>query len=262
MKNWEKKELVRSLRSKGLSYREIICAAPFSICKSTISEWCKDIQLSVAQMERLDKLFHDGSYRGRLLGSKTTQLRRQQEVREIRGKAKLEYGVLSQSEFKVAGLMLYWAEGAKSRYVDITNSDPLLIKFMVNWLRLVCEVPEDKFRASLHLHSGQNEKKIKEYWSKLIGVPQKQFCKSYIKKEGSGYRKNLLYKGTIKIRVCDSNLLYKILGWIEGVTNNLGPLAQLAEQLPLKEKVGGSTPPWPNKLKSSAVVHQMRCFSH
>lgn len=61
----------------------------------------------------------------------------------------------------------------------------------------------------------------------------------------SWQKKNILYKGTIKIRVCDGNLLHKILGWIEGVTKNYGPLAQLAEQFPLKEKVGGSTPPWP-----------------
>lgn len=88
---------------------------------------------------------------------------------------------------------------------------------MVNWLRIICEVPEGKFRASLHLHSGQDEKQIKEYWSKITNIPQSQFNKSYIKKEGSGYRKNILYNGTIKVRVCDSNLLHRVLGWIEGI---------------------------------------------
>ena len=41
--------------------------------------------------------------------------------------------------------------------------------------------------------------------------------KSYIKKEGTGHRKNILYNGTIRVDICNSDLLYKILGWIDGV---------------------------------------------
>jgi len=220
MKNWEKKEVVHNLRHQGLSYKEIRQRIPFTISKSTISDWCKDIELTAEQKDRLDKLFKDGSYRGRLLGSKTTQARRTKEIEEIKEKARFEITSLTRDEFKLAGLMLYWAEGAKSRCIDITNSDPLLIKFMTNWLRIICRVPEERFRASLHLHSGQNEKQIKVYWSKITKIPICQFNKSYVKKEGSGYRKNRLYNGTIKIRVCDSNLLHRVLGWIEGVAKN------------------------------------------
>ncbi|MCX5697220.1 MAG: hypothetical protein NTU54_04555 [Candidatus Omnitrophica bacterium] len=220
MKNWEKKDFVVGLRRRGLSYREIKGEVPFTLSKSTISSWCKDIELTARQKNRLELIFKDGSYRGRLAGSKTTQIRRAKEVAGIREQAKSEISSLTENEFKLAGLMLYWAEGAKSRYVDITNSDPALIKFMTDWLRLICGVPEERFRACLHLHSGQNEKQIKAYWSKLTNIPIEQFSKSYIKQEGSGYRKNILYKGTIKIRVCDSNLLHKILGWIEGIKYN------------------------------------------
>ncbi|MBI3991290.1 MAG: hypothetical protein HY350_03980, partial [Candidatus Omnitrophica bacterium] len=74
MKYWEKKELIQNLRHKGLSYREIRQTIPFTISKSTISSWCKDIELTEEQKARLDKLFEDGSYAGRLLGSKTTQI--------------------------------------------------------------------------------------------------------------------------------------------------------------------------------------------
>jgi intein-encoded DNA endonuclease-like protein len=70
-KYWEIKESARGLRKKGLSYNEIRKEIP--VAKSTISQWCKDIELTSEQKDRLDKLFRDGSYRGRLLGSKTTQ---------------------------------------------------------------------------------------------------------------------------------------------------------------------------------------------
>jgi hypothetical protein len=42
-----------------------------------------------------------------------------------------------------------------------------------------------------------------------------QFQKSILKKEGTGHRKNILIYGTCKIRVCDCDLLHKILAEID-----------------------------------------------
>lgn len=244
MKNWERKELVQNLRHNGLSYKEIRQKISFSISKSTISTWCKDIELTEKQKERLDKLFKDGSYKGRLLGSKTTQVRRAEEIRKIKEKARLEITSLTNDEFKLAGLMLYWAEGNKKRSVGVTNSDPELIRFMMKWFRDICNVSDERFKIYLNIHSGQDDYQIKKFWSDVINLPVSQFGKSYVKREGTGHRKNILYNGTIKIQVCNKNLLYKILGWIEGVIKQ-GPLAQLVEHLPLKQRVAGPTPARP-----------------
>ena len=220
MKSWQKKELVRNLRNHGLSYREIGLKTPFIISKSTISDWCEDIELTAQQKNRLDRLFKDGSYRGRLAGSKVTQVRRAKEVADIREVAISEISPLTENEFKIAGLMLYWAEGNKKNKVGVCNSDPELIQFMMQWFRKVCLVPEEKFKIYLNIHSGQDESEIKRFWSSVIVLPISQFGKSYIKKEWSGYRKNILYKGTIKIEICNKNLLHRILGWIKGVFKN------------------------------------------
>lgn len=217
MKCWERRELVTDLRRQGLSYKEIKEKTPFIISKSTLSDWCKDIELTTKQKNRLNKLFKDGNYRGRLLGSKKNQLVRAKEVEEIRKKAKSEIPSLSKNEFWLAGLMLYWAEGNKKRSVGISNSDPELIRFIIRWFRSVCGVSDERFKIYLNIHSGQDDRQIKEFWSSVIGIPVSQFGKSYIKKEGTGHRKNILYNGTIKIQVCNKNLLYKILGWIEGI---------------------------------------------
>ncbi len=241
-----------------MSYKELRQRSPFKIAKSTVSDWCKDIELTETQKDRLQKLFKEGSYRGRLLGSKTTQTRRANEVEKIKEKARSEIHSLTENEFKIAGLMLYWAEGNKKNHVGVCNSDPELIRFMMKWLRTVCSVPEEKFKLYLNIHSGQNEDKIKEFWSNVIGLPVSRFGKSYIKKEGTGYRKNILYNGTIKVEVGDKDLLYKILGWIEGVVINNGPLAHLVEHLPLKQGVAGPSPAWPiksNTPSQRSTVH-------
>ncbi|MDO8520367.1 MAG: hypothetical protein Q7T11_09455 [Deltaproteobacteria bacterium] len=146
------------------------------------------------------------------------QQQRFKEVENIKTAARAEITPMDFAQFKLAGLMLYWAEGAKSMLVDFANSDPRLISFMMRWFREVCLVPNDKFRFQLHLHGGQVEEEMKGFWSDLVKVPISQFHKSFIKPEGTGHRKKRLYYGTLKIRICNKNLLHKIMGWIEGVS--------------------------------------------
>ena len=144
--------------------------------------------------------------------------------------------------------MLYWAEGGKTaRQVDFTNSNPKMVLLMMQWFRKVCHVDNSRFRIMLHLHAGQKEVALKSFWSSLLDVPLEQFHKSYIKKEGTGYRKNILYSGTVKIRICDGNLLQKILGWIEGTTQQLwavssvGRAGDLNQMGPAHCKMGTQT---------------------
>ena len=226
MKRWEQKELVQSLRREGFSYHEIIQRIPFSLARSTMSHWCKDIELTPKQLDRLDGLYREGSYRGRLLGPKTTQRRRAAEVEIIQAKAHAEVADLQRNKLWLAGLMLYWAEGNKAHRVGVSNSDARLIAFMMKWFREYCRLPEGKFRAYLHLHSGQDEQAMKAFWANVTGLPISQFGKSYVKKEGTGHRKNILYHGTMRISICDRNLLWKIHGWIQGYCDMvLVPLA-------------------------------------
>ncbi|OGE81011.1 MAG: hypothetical protein A3H72_01585 [Candidatus Doudnabacteria bacterium RIFCSPLOWO2_02_FULL_48_8] len=65
---------------------------------------------------------------------------------------------------------------------------------------------------------------MKQYWSKLTGVPIANFQKSFIKPEGSGYRKNIHYMGTVKVRVRGEGstyLLFRILGSIAGLVQSM-----------------------------------------
>lgn len=250
MKRWEEKESVISLRKQGLSYSEIRAKTP--LAKSTVSDWCKDIKLTKRQILRLNRLKVNGSYVGCLKGSKVNQEKRAEEIHRIKETAKSEVLLLSKEKFWLAGLMLYWAEGHKSGKVGISNSDPNIIEFMMEWLRRYCNIDNSRFKPHLNLHSGQNEDEIKEFWSKIIKLPEEQFGKSYIKKEGTGHRKNILYRGTLRVDICNLNLLHKILGWIEGaftlfknskfLIEEDAPIAQLAEHLPLKQGVPGSSP--------------------
>ncbi|MBI5299382.1 MAG: hypothetical protein HY877_03695 [Deltaproteobacteria bacterium] len=210
-----KRDKARALRAQGLSYGEIFSVIKAS--KSSISIWCRDIQVNPTQKIFLKKRGGVASKRGQ-----HNKLNRAKEIEQIKQSASKEIGPLTSNEFKLAGLMLYWAEGGKTtRQIDFTNSNPKIIVLMMQRFRKICEIDNSRFRIQLHLHSGQKEESIKAFWSSLMGIPLEQSYKSYIKKEGTGHRKNKLYCGTVKIRVCNGNLLQKILGWIEGTTQQL-----------------------------------------
>ena len=79
------RQLAIKLRKKGLSYNEIRKQVP--LAKSTLSYWCRDIILTLDQIERLQQRKLEGAEKGRFIGS-----RRQQQDRIKRTKKLLEKG--------------------------------------------------------------------------------------------------------------------------------------------------------------------------
>ncbi len=78
-----------------------------------------------------------------------------------------------EEKLKVAGIMLYWAEGAsgQNQMVDFTNSDPEIIKLFMRFLRGICGIKEEKLRGSLYCYANQNVKALEKYWSELTKIP-------------------------------------------------------------------------------------------
>ena len=209
------KRIVQHFRKQGLSYNEILQKVP--VAKSSISLWCRDIELSPEQKNRLNKKRAANLQKLSRLGPKAIALKRQKEICKIRKSARKEIQSLTPYEFKIVGAMLYWAEGNKTQGAGITNSDPKLIKFVVRWFKEVCGVTPIGLSARLNIHINQSDKRIKKYWSEITKIPLKNFGKSYIKPEGTGYRKNVLHNGVVRIGVRSEDLRHKIMAWIKAL---------------------------------------------
>lgn len=207
------KEKVKAIqmRKYGRSYREIIKET--NVSKSTISLWLKDIELTPRQKEKLLQ----GREISRYAGAKAQQRRRIERTEEIMNNAREELPNLSGNELFLPGLMLYWAEGAKSNEtIKFSNPDPLMIKLMMRWFREICDVPEKKFRIALHIHEILSRKNAEKYWSEVTNIPLSQFQKTFVKPTSLGQRKNILYNGTCVICVYDKNLFRRMQGWKAG----------------------------------------------
>lgn len=211
-RHWKLKEKAINLRKQGLSYSEI--NKTVSVSQSTISLWVRNVPLTKTQKKRLTSK-HDF----RLVGIKAVQTMYWQK-RENSFKKGIELIRKSNKQGRyLAGLGLYWAEGNKTNCPAITNSDPRVIKFMVRWLTEFYNISPRSMVIQLHIHTGQNEKNMRKYWSRLTHIPLANFTKSFVKPEGSGYRKNIHYMGTAKVRVRglgSTYLLFQILGSIAG----------------------------------------------
>ncbi len=209
----------RRLRKGGLSYREIQKWVP--VAKSTLSRWCRDIVLSPTQLERLRQKKLSGAQRGRIIGARKLQIKRILETKKIIEEAKEEVGFLSKRDRFIAGIALYLGDGLKGdREVGFSNSDPRIIKFMMSWFREFCLIPEDKFRGQIWIHDNLDELKAREFWSKLTGVPLKQFRKSYIAKnklKSRKIRKNIHEHGVFAIKVSSVRIQRRIIGWMNAL---------------------------------------------
>lgn len=207
----------RMLRKSGLSYRAIskLC----NTSKSNISLWCRDIILSPEQQ---DKLNVNRSNILKLCSARLHEKRRN-EIEEVVRLAKKEINLkeINKISFLIAGSMLYWGEGCKSVGLSITNSDERVIMFMIRWLEKILHINvKNQIKAHLHIHIGDNDQEIKEYWSKITGIPLSNFGKSFVKQEGTGHRKNILPHGIMRIRVYGKgmeDLRHRIMAWVDEI---------------------------------------------
>jgi len=124
-----------------------------------------------------------------------------------------------EKRLKIAGIMLYWAEGGKQSgrnfTVDFVNSNPEMIGLFLKFLRTVCIIDESRLRVLLYCYADQDSESLKKYWSKLTTIPLNQFIKPYIRKDFLPEKSGKMQHGLVHVRYSDKKLLLQIEKWIE-----------------------------------------------
>jgi len=212
----------REMRAKGESVKEI--ARRLGVSKSTASLWVRDIILSVEQLEKLRKQSLKGAELGRLRSALKQKERRLKLIEESEKQGIKRLKNLTEREFFVAGLALYWAEGSKkTREVTFCNSDPKLITFMIEWIKRCFDIKTEELAAYVGINEihKSREKIVREYWSKISRIPLNQFRKTSFKKTKNKkvYKNFDRHYGTLAIKLLKSaRNYYKIMGLIEGLS--------------------------------------------
>lgn len=207
----------RALRKEGLSIKEI--QRRLKVSRSSVSLWVRDIKLSKEQLKKLYLNKQTGALKGSIIAAINKIKTREELTRKLIKEGKKEVGRMSRRDRFIAGIALYYGEGSKTDgEVSFTNSDPEAIKFMVNWLREFCRVPEERLRGSLYIHDNLNRAKAEKFWSRLTKIPLQQFTKAYIVENNPNrLRKVKHIYGVFKVRIRSVDLHRKIIGWIKGM---------------------------------------------
>ena len=217
MKAKERKR-ARKFRRSGWSVRAI--AKQIGCSKSSISKWVRDIPLTTEQIARLKSNQDKG--RAKAANHPNSPKHVWAKMRNDIKKSASEEISLNYSLYilKIVGSALYWAEGSNSEInmVSFSNSDPYMIGLIMQFFKKVCKVPISKLRGVVHIHPHLDREKARRFWSRISGIPLKQFHKTQIAiSRASKNKRDTLPLGTFKIVISDTRLKSKIRGWIEGI---------------------------------------------
>ncbi len=171
------KQKAITMRQKGMSYSQI--KEKIKVSKSTLSDWLCDMPLSEKRIRELraNSPVRIERYRNTMRAKRDAKnkIAYQNISNKIRN--------ISDREFLIAGLFLYWAEGLKTKSfsIGLTNTNPVMLILFIRWLEFF-DVSKSKLKIHLHLYSDMNIKKQIIFWSNILDVPVSQFRKPYIKK--------------------------------------------------------------------------------
>ena len=137
-----------------------------------------------------------------------------------------QIGTLSHRELFVAGVVAYWAEGAKTKPwgrragVNFINSDPDMIRLFLNWLALL-DVPKVDLAYRVSIHESADVQGALRFWSDVVDTPAEQFLPTSLKRHNPRtQRRNIgdAYHGCLVVSVRRStDLNSRIRGWFDGI---------------------------------------------
>jgi transposase len=221
------REIAVAMRAEGRSYREI--REVVGVSKSALSLWLRDVPLTEDQKLALAlRSPAAASRRARAIRATAAQRRAR-----IQADARAQVAELSESELFVAGVVAYWAEGAKNKpwrtgaRVAFLNSDPGMIRLFLCWLRLL-GVEEARLQFRLQIHESADVAAAETFWAGVVGISEDVFDRPTLKKHNPRtVRRNIGedYHGCLCICVRRStDLNVQIAGWFEGLARAAGTL--------------------------------------
>ncbi len=204
-----------TLRKEGKTYSEIKNQIGINIPKSTLSYWCKDINLPKKYHERVRRIILDNAQKGREMALVVNRVKREKYLETVTDRNKhLTLALKNKDVAKIALAMLYLGEGSKTQRGSMTfaNSDPFIISLFLYLLRYCYDIDESKFRCTIQPRADQNIKELERFWFDITQIPLSQFYKARIDPRTIGKRsKKLDYKGVCRIDYFSGDLLLEIM---------------------------------------------------
>jgi len=206
------KQKAKALRKLGKSYNDI--QAALGIPKGTLSLWLQNTAWSNKIKRRLtveNNLHH--SVRMKQLTNirgKSLSILYEQAKKE----AQEEFEHLKFHPLFLAGIAIYWGEGNKASPYSVTlgNTDPLMVRIFIKFLKEICGIVNKKIRAYVLIYPDLQNEVCEKFWVGASGLQKDNFNKSILIK-GRHKERRVKY-GVCTITVNSRYLKEKMLEWL------------------------------------------------
>ena len=210
----QEKALAIKLRRGGCTYKEIMEKIPSVTSKGTLSHWCNSIVLSSAELRQLEQHTNLKIGRGRFNAAMVNRKKREERDGVIIKEAIKEFENYKQDPLFCFGLALYWAEGSKTqRQFQFTNSDPRLIRIMIAFVEKYLGILKSDLKLRIYMHKVYEGENCEDYWVGETGLSRNQFARSIYKATPHPIKKNLNYKGCVRIDVSRVAIWLRVIEW-------------------------------------------------
>jgi hypothetical protein len=203
----------RELRAQSWTLNKI--AAELGVSKSSVSVWVREVDFVPKPRNR-----------GHPAGPHhPMRVKKEAEIARCREEADAIIGELSDRDLTMFALALYAGEGTKrDGSLVFANSDPVLMRVFVTWLRRQFSVDESRLRIKLYLHADLDLAVAIDFWHEITGVPASQFNRPYRAVIDATMRHNRHLHGCASL-VCHSTLVHRrVMALIAAVTSGFaGP---------------------------------------
>jgi transcriptional regulator with XRE-family HTH domain len=207
----QEREKARRLRKdEGMPMKQI--ALRLGVSSGSVHLWTRDIAISPEHAARnLERA------RAKFSATWSELNRARRRAAQLEGRARAREG----DPLHLAGCMLYWGEGHKSRgSVRLTNSDPNLLAFF-RWFLTECfDVQPERLTVSLHVYlgNGLSIEEIESHWLGALELPRSCLRKHMINPlptSSSGKKRSKLPYGVCRLSLDDTRIVQHIYGAIQ-----------------------------------------------
>ena len=190
-------------------------ARTVGVSSATASRWIRDIELTDEQRRVLSA--HDRGDRVAAGQRHSERARRRRAAWQAEGAQRAR----QRRPLHLAGCMLFWAEGSRSRNsVYFTNSDPAMVRFFLDFLVGEIGVERDAVRIDVNLFADHvaEQEGIERHWLETLDLPRACLRASTINvysRHSARKRLNRLPYGTCRLSVHSTHIVQHLYGAIQ-----------------------------------------------
>jgi hypothetical protein len=214
----ERAEARRLRREEGMPIKRI--ATRLGVSPSSVFHWTKDIVLDPDQINR-NLYGPTGPQNPEQIAKRMATWAANHRARRVsHQQAGREKARAGDDPLHIAGCMLYWAEGSKSRNtVRFANSDPNMLRFFAEFLRSFDLAASDfSVRLNVYLNNGLSLREVEDFWLAELQLPRACLRKHQLNSmptSSSGRKRNKLPYGVCTLTVCKTAIVQHIFGAIQ-----------------------------------------------